>query len=450
MIIKAKTTRRKGSQTESGQVIIIIALVMIGLLAILGLAIDGGGLLFLRRDTQNATDAAIVAAAYAKCINASDAQVAVAALAAAEANGFEDQPDGSGYPQVEVNIPPLDGLNAGDDDFVEIVITAEKPKYFIQLVFSPPLLVTNRAVGACNPAVSTSVYNSALYGTGSNCPGNSDAISVGGADTYIVGGVSANHNAQIQGANVTIEGEVSTAGEFGGNNVVDENGDPIVPDENVDVVETPLLFELDEFAPSSISDPPSGSSFAQLAYNDGDYFAYTFDGTFTNPTSGVVGQYNQHGFTFTTNGGKLGLNTPDLQGLIYVEGGDIDLGNNAEFGGDISLVTDSLIATGQSMSDQALRRYTTGGTNFPAMFTTYNGGPLADCNENAGLNLKGNSNAVYGLIYAPYANAQLSASNSIVIGGIIAASITVSGSDNTIIFDVDLLPPIPPNFLIDS
>src|SRR5688572_10301773 len=77
---KTKNTRR-----ESGQAILLIALAFIGLLAITGLAVDGGGLLFLKRDAQNATDAAIVAATYAKCAGADF--VEAARLAAAE-NGF--------------------------------------------------------------------------------------------------------------------------------------------------------------------------------------------------------------------------------------------------------------------------------------------------------------------------------------------------------------------------
>lgn len=52
-----KTKRSATQQLQSGQAIVLMALMMLGLMAALGLAIDGGGLFFLHRDTQNATDA---------------------------------------------------------------------------------------------------------------------------------------------------------------------------------------------------------------------------------------------------------------------------------------------------------------------------------------------------------------------------------------------------------
>ncbi|MBN1562663.1 MAG: hypothetical protein JXA10_02410, partial [Anaerolineae bacterium] len=50
---------------NSGQAIVILGVASIGLIAMMGLAIDGGRLLFLQRDTQNAADAAAIAAARA-------------------------------------------------------------------------------------------------------------------------------------------------------------------------------------------------------------------------------------------------------------------------------------------------------------------------------------------------------------------------------------------------
>ena len=50
----------------SGQAIVLIALGAVGMLAFTALAIDGGSLLFLQRDAQNAVDAAVTAAILAK------------------------------------------------------------------------------------------------------------------------------------------------------------------------------------------------------------------------------------------------------------------------------------------------------------------------------------------------------------------------------------------------
>ena len=52
---------------HSGQAIILIGIAAVGLLAVTGLAIDGGRLLYLRREAQTAADAAAIAAARSLC-----------------------------------------------------------------------------------------------------------------------------------------------------------------------------------------------------------------------------------------------------------------------------------------------------------------------------------------------------------------------------------------------
>ncbi len=46
---------------EKGQAVVLVAIALVALLALTGLAIDGGQLLALRRSTQNAADAAALA-----------------------------------------------------------------------------------------------------------------------------------------------------------------------------------------------------------------------------------------------------------------------------------------------------------------------------------------------------------------------------------------------------
>lgn len=97
---------RLWSQAESGQAIVLLMLALVALIGITGLALDGGGLYFLSRDAQNATDAAVLAATYARCTNASPADVVAAGIAAAAENGFRNGLDGR---RVEVYNPPLHG-----------------------------------------------------------------------------------------------------------------------------------------------------------------------------------------------------------------------------------------------------------------------------------------------------------------------------------------------------
>jgi hypothetical protein len=81
---------------EEGQSIVIIAIVMVAMLALAGLAIDGGNLFLERRNTQNAADAAALAGtrvlAKAVCSqpDADDSAVLEAVNQFAERNGVED------------------------------------------------------------------------------------------------------------------------------------------------------------------------------------------------------------------------------------------------------------------------------------------------------------------------------------------------------------------------
>jgi hypothetical protein len=134
---------------SSGQAIILVAVSMIALLAIVGLAIDGGRLLLLKRDSQNANDAAVLAATFALCTGGTESQILNAGLTSASANGFTN---GEENTTVTIDPDPA-GL---DEDIcsectVEVVITREIDPYFIQLVYQGQLEVTTRAVGSCIP-----------------------------------------------------------------------------------------------------------------------------------------------------------------------------------------------------------------------------------------------------------------------------------------------------------
>ena len=86
---------------ERGQILVIVALLMVGLVAITGLAIDGSMVFADRRQAQNATDSAALAGAFAyvkecevtgcDCLGEiSDAKAAmqIAALDRASSNGY--------------------------------------------------------------------------------------------------------------------------------------------------------------------------------------------------------------------------------------------------------------------------------------------------------------------------------------------------------------------------
>lgn len=180
---------------QSGQAIVLVALLMVILIASLGLAVDGGGMFLLYRDVQNATDAAGLSAAFALCTGDNpDNAVEISA----RLNGFEDGVDGA---TITVQHPPTslgDPAYWGDNRYVAIEIQAEKPSYFIQVVYDGPLEVTSVTVSQCEgedsygfpPESALVLLNEA------NCVGggNEPLKQQGNSTVYISGNIYVNHN----------------------------------------------------------------------------------------------------------------------------------------------------------------------------------------------------------------------------------------------------------------
>jgi len=130
-------------ENEQGQAIVLIAMLMIVLLAITGLAIDGGGMFLLQRDAQNAASSAVLDAAFALCTNGN---VEYAGLTNARLNGFAANNVDT---WVSVYNPPRDLAYIGNPAYVEVEIEAIKPSYFIQIVYREPLVVKVNAIAEC-------------------------------------------------------------------------------------------------------------------------------------------------------------------------------------------------------------------------------------------------------------------------------------------------------------
>jgi|GEM_PF-3475201 len=161
-------------EREQGQAILLIAVLMMALIAILGLAIDGGGMFLLYRDIQNATDAAGLAAAYDLCSGGSAED---SAERSAELNGFD--PDVNPEVSVDIEHPVYSrtDLSGEPEEYVLITISAEKPSYFIQVVYSGPLRVSATTLVRCQPGI---VFpfpsNSALVALSDSCSASDPAI----------------------------------------------------------------------------------------------------------------------------------------------------------------------------------------------------------------------------------------------------------------------------------
>jgi hypothetical protein len=129
---------------EAGQTYIIFAMLIIGLLSFSAMAIDGGVIYHEHRRSQNAADAAALAAAYAK-ITAQP--LGTAALANATTNDYVTTaqhcipagPDcilGVGPDlTVQVTNPPRTGIYAGDSEYIHVLIKNKVETNFLHMLY---------------------------------------------------------------------------------------------------------------------------------------------------------------------------------------------------------------------------------------------------------------------------------------------------------------------------
>jgi len=128
--------------SERGQALIVIVAAMIGLIGMVGLAVDGGMAFSDRRHAQNAADTAALAGSLAR-IN-EDPNWRSVAWSVAEENGY----DGLLSNDVDVYLCTEESAScdlpagANPDDYVQVVITSWFDTYFARVVGVPT--VTNR------------------------------------------------------------------------------------------------------------------------------------------------------------------------------------------------------------------------------------------------------------------------------------------------------------------
>jgi Putative Flp pilus-assembly TadE/G-like len=129
---------------QAGQSLVFVALGMVVLIGILGLAIDIGYYRYVRRELQTAADAAALAGA----MDLSYLDVTTAAQAASSENGFAN---GSNGVTVTVFNPPHNGPYASSNypTYVEAVVTQTNvPQFFSKVLGLRPITLSASAVAA--------------------------------------------------------------------------------------------------------------------------------------------------------------------------------------------------------------------------------------------------------------------------------------------------------------
>jgi len=127
---------------ESGQAAVIVTLMIVVLCGLAGLAVDEGVFQNDRRRMQAAADSAAIAGDQ-EILSGNSDQIALAARNDAEKNGFAN---GSNSISVTVNNPPLIGSYSGDNNAVEVVVSAPRPTYFLNVLGISTINISTRAV----------------------------------------------------------------------------------------------------------------------------------------------------------------------------------------------------------------------------------------------------------------------------------------------------------------
>ena len=156
-------------KNQSGQALISTVLALTVLLGVGGLAMDMGVLRYEKRLQQTAADAAAVAGAS----NLTHGGVTTGAQSASAANGFTD---GINNVTVTINNPPASGPHSGNGNYVEALVVAVQPTYFMRIFGINSETIAARAV-ATN--VSGGANSGCLYTLGRRLAALRESASTG-------------------------------------------------------------------------------------------------------------------------------------------------------------------------------------------------------------------------------------------------------------------------------
>jgi Flp pilus assembly protein TadG len=170
-------THRTHPQSERrarsrGQVMPMAAFSLIALVAVAGLAVDTGYFFEGRRRLQTAADAAALAGAW-QLRRAGTTQVVTAANSAATANGFTNGASGT---TIAIRNPPTSGYYLADPNYVEAIITQDRPSLFMGILGLSTGRASARAVAGVEQGPNC-VYALSPTRTGLNVGGSTSSLS---------------------------------------------------------------------------------------------------------------------------------------------------------------------------------------------------------------------------------------------------------------------------------
>lgn len=367
-------------RSERGQVLILVALAIIGLVGITGLAIDGSIILSDRRQAQNAADSASLAGALAYlrecqstgCDDPGETEVSnaedlmeLAALDRALENGYARDLLTS---DIDINRPPVGGPYAGDNEYLQVIIYSTVSSTFARVVGITELHNRVEAVALLQEEGWDGIFGGnalvILKPTSSNCAGDftyggSAAVTLDGGGVLVnsdnntcafqcAGGTNGTFNI-INGGTFSIVGDPGYTLDSctGGINPSDihSSAEP-VPFPPELVLAEPPECSITPPTPTEVDPdtvtlypgfydrlPPQGLNYDTYIMESGNYCVsevYKDGGNLSLITGSDVFIYIQNGGNFDITGGAVQIDAPGdpsnpYKGfLIYVDPGPVD------------------------------------------------------------------------------------------------------------------------------
>ncbi len=399
----------RSRENERGQAIVIIAFAMVGLLAFVALAIDGGNTLTERRRAQNAADAGALAGARTIIVQLANGiefeePVLRAINAAAEANGVDDSdgnpPNGN---HINTNVhayytnrdgtplagnPEVGAFGAIPSGAQGIRVVADRHfrAFIAGLIGRPNLDANAEAIAVIIPP--TGCGDFAIYAGCSDCDPNTVHIS-GAGPTINGGGIHSNGEVHIN--NTTIEnGMIEYATQCTPSGQCDATGSPVT---QAAATAFPVLWEIEDFRP--------GGSEAQWAVANGVPY-YSFSGNIRDNDLQGDGLY------YTT--GDIDLHDPVCPRCTFVAEGEIQISGGAN-----------------------IHTYK---QEWPLLFSN------SPNSAQGAIKVSGDNASWTGFLYAPNGLVSMSnASNSTLSGAIYGKEVKLTGANIYIHYDPAYCPP---------
>lgn len=451
--------------TEKGQALILIAFAAIGLFAFAALAIDGSRHFSNKRNSQNAADTAVLAAAL-KFVRTGDMTLArQAGLERAQSNGYGV--DASSVVEINLCSDPgitCEGIGAGNpSEYIRVKIVSTIPTTFARVIGRDTVTAAGEAIARVQTSSSTS-------------SSGGEAL-VGLRQTGCSICANGNVNLDVNGSGIFSNSTTSTGDcsmDFEGNGIYQSDGGYTVASGgalcragNVNVNGN-IQSGAQKPYPPSISIPAPGFA-CPVDLRDINSATVQPDGTIVYPPGTYNAHLNLNGVgnyvfapgTFCFNGGAT------INGIINVTANNVNIrigGSSFQINGNSKLTCSNVLIHGTAGTGIEFNGNATNNCNGITFFmesgkVTWNGNVAQQFSaptggtykglliylpygNNAGLTINGNSgNQLTGSIIAP--------SSEIVINGnsgtaglrsqIIGYYVTLNGNSNTTInFDPNL------------